>query len=289
MSLAVVTDSTSSLPAERAAAAGVVVVPLHVVIDGSDHAEGPDLPAETVAEALRSRRRVTTARPSPQAFLRAYERAAEYGAEAIISVHLSGDLSGTFASAELAAHDAPVPVRVVDSRTVGLATGFAVEDAGRCARAGMALDEVVDRVTRRCAASSTRLYVDTLEHLRRGGRIGGAAALLGSALAIKPLLSVVDGSVAPLEKVRTAGRALARLEELSLEAAQDLPPWAEGVDVAVHQLAAEPRARELADRLAARIGTEVDVVEDSAVIGAHVGPGALSVAVVPREAGPTGD
>ena len=122
-------------------------------------------------------------------------------------------------------------------------------------------------------------YVDTLEHLRRGGRIGAAAALVGTALAVKPLLHVVDGRIAPLEKVRTASKALARLEDLAVQRAADDP-----VDVAVHHLAAGEKAAALAERLRSRLPQLVDlhVSEVGAVVGAHVGPGLLGVVVSRR-------
>jgi DegV family protein with EDD domain len=135
-------------------------------------------------------------------------------------------------------------------------------------------------------------YVDTLEYLRRGGRIGKAGAMLGSALAIKPILGLRDGQIVPLERVRTSSRAIARLEELAVDAAQAAGTAdaggaggnGGGVDVAVHHLDSPERAERLAERLRARLGpgTEVVVVELGAVVGAHVGPGTLAVAVVPR-------
>ncbi len=121
--------------------------------------------------------------------------------------------------------------------------------------------------------------MDTLEYLRCGGRIGAAQAFLGSALAIKPLLHLVDGRIQPLEKVRTATRAICRLEEIVVEQAGDRP-----VDLAVHHLAAPERAAALAARLRARIPAvgEAYVAEVGAVIGAHVGPGLLAVVLAPR-------
>ena len=120
-------------------------------------------------------------------------------------------------------------------------------------------------------------YVDTLEHLRRGGRIGKANALLGSALAIKPILGLKDGSIVPLERVRTSSRAIARLEDLAESAAAS-------VDVAVHHLDSAERAERLAERLRPRVHglADLSVVELGAVVGAHVGPGTLAIAVSPR-------
>jgi DegV family protein with EDD domain len=191
-------------------------------------------------------------------------------------VHLSAALSGTGDSARLAAqHVAPdIAVRVVDSGSVGMGLGFDVIAAAEAARAGGTLEQVA------CAAESadttTLFYVDSLEHLRRGGRVGATSALVGAALAVKPLLVVRDGRIALLEKVRTFSRALSRLEELVVAAAGE-----HAVEVAIHHLAAPERAARLEAelRLALPHLTELYVSEVGAVVGAHVGPGLLGVVV----------
>jgi DegV family protein with EDD domain len=157
--------------------------------------------------------------------------------------------------------------------------GFAVIAAAEAASSGAAADEVVAAASSTAAATTTLFYVDTLEHLRRGGRIGAAAALFGTALAVKPLLHVVDGHIAPLEKVRTASKALARLEDIAAGIAGDAP-----VDIAVHHLAAADKATALADRLRGRVPglSSMHVSEVGAVVGAHVGPGLLGVVVSRR-------
>jgi DegV family protein with EDD domain len=282
MPVAVVTDSTASLSAAAAGADDVIVVPLQVVVDGTAYAEGVDIHPADVAAALRAHRSVTTSRPSPQLFLDAYTRAAEGGADAVLSLHISAALSGTCESAVLAARESPVPVDVVDSASMGMGLGFAVLDAARRARAGATLGEVGAVARARAAGTTAYFYVATLEHLRRGGRIGGASALLGSALAIRPLLVLDEGVIEPLEKVRTSARAMARLEELAVGAAQA----ADGpVAIAVQHLDAADRAERLAQRL--RIGvpgvSEVVVAEVGAVVGAHVGPGLVAVVVSPLQ------
>jgi DegV family protein with EDD domain len=277
----VVTDSTAMLPAELAVERGIVVVPLQVVI-GGDVFDEDAATSEMVAGALRARTTVSTSRPTPSALLEVYERAARAGATGILSIHISGDMSGTFESAQLAARDASVPVVTIDSRQVGIATGFAVLAAVDVLDAGGSVDEAADAARSRAAGASSLFYVDTLEYLRRGGRIGAAAALFGSALAVKPLLRIVEGRVGTLEKVRTKARALARLEELAVQAAEGRQ-----VDLCVAHLASPDRAAELTGRLAARLGDslgERDVWcgELGAVLGAHVGPGTLAVCVSPR-------
>jgi DegV family protein with EDD domain len=251
---------------------------VQVVVGGQPFDEGTEISPSEVAEALRSWSVVTTSRPSPERFARAYAAAAEAGATAIVSAHLSGDMSGTFDSAALAAREAPIPVVVVDTRRVAMAMGFAVLEGARAAEAGADVETVAQAVRDRAAASSALFYVDTLDYLRRGGRIGAATALVGQALAVKPILELVDGRVAPLEKVRTTSKALARLEELVVERAAGRP-----CDIAVHHLDAPARAEALAGHLVSRlVDSRVLVGEVGAVVGAHVGPGMVAVAVSPR-------
>ena len=277
--VAIVTDSTAYLPDVLVSEYGIDVVPLQVVIAGTAYDEVPSGAGDIVAEALRGWRPVTTSRPAPTMFAAAYQRAADAGCSAVVSVHLSGQMSGTVDTARVAAAEAAVPTQVVDSRSLGMGLGFAVLAAARAAASGAGPDEVAEVARRRAASSSVVFYVDTLEHLRRGGRIGAAAALVGSALAVKPLLTLVDGHIQPLEKVRTAGKAIARLEELAVGHAGARP-----VDVAVHHLGGQARADVLAERLRARLPElgELCVSEVGAVVGAHVGPGMLAVVVSPH-------
>jgi len=283
MATALVTDSTAYLPPDLVDDLDVRVVPLHVVVGGREHREGVDITTGEVAAALRAFTPVSTSRPAPAAFLEAYEAAARGGADSVVSVHISSELSSTLGGAELAAAQSPVPVTVVDSRALGMAMGHAVLAGARAAARGAEAGAVADLVRRTCEASSVVFYVDTLEYLRRGGRIGRAGAMLGSALAIKPILGLREGHIVPLERVRTASRAIARLEELAAEAAEDAGRSGRGVDLAVHHLDSPERADRLVERLTSRLpDVSVRVVELGAVVGAHVGPGTLAVAVVPR-------
>lgn len=280
MATALVTDSTAYLSSELIEKHGIGVVPLHVVVGGQECREGVDIAPGEVAEALRSFRPVSTSRPSPQAFLDVYREAAEKGADAIVSVHISADMSSTIGSAQLAANQSPVPVTVIDSRSMGMAMGYAVLHGAALAARDVTAEEVAEAVRARCTAATVVFYVDTLEHLRRGGRIGKANALLGSALAIKPILGLSGGSIVPLERVRTSSRAISRLEDLAVEAAAA----AGSVDVAVHHLDSAERADKLAERLRSRVDGlgDLTVVELGAVVGAHVGPGTLAIVVSPR-------
>jgi DegV family protein with EDD domain len=285
VSVAIVTDSTASLPGELVASHGIWVVPLHVVLGGQQFSEGVDVTTAEVAAALRKFTAVSTSRPSPQAFLDAYQAAAVSGHEAVVSVHISSDMSGTVESAALASSRSPIPVEVVDSRSMAMAMGYAVLSAATAAQRGQDAKTVAAIASSRAKAATVIFYVDTLEHLRRGGRIGAASALLGSALAIRPLLALSDGHIKPIEKVRTSARALSRLEELALKAVDAAGET--GVDIAVHHLDSQDRAGDLVDRLRTRVPSTATVilVELGAVVGAHVGPGTIAVAVSPRPDG----
>jgi DegV family protein with EDD domain len=287
-----VTDSTSSLSPSTADRGDIVIVPLQVVIDGvsrpeslgaADPASAVVTPAE-VARALRAGRVVTTSRPGPAAFVNVYRELAGAGFDAIVSAHLSRAVSGTIDAAAVAAPDAPVPVTVVDAGTVAMATGFAVLAGARTARSGASAEEVAQAVERSAAASTTYFCVADLEHLRRGGRIGAAAALVGSALAVKPLLTVQNGTIQPYERVRTTARAHARLAELAVAALAKAAAAHPGVDVAVHHLDDLTAAERLAHALQGKMPLpgEVVIAELSAVLGVHVGPGTLGVVISPR-------
>ncbi|WP_226345318.1 DegV family protein [Agilicoccus flavus] len=285
-SLVVVTDSTAGLAAPVAARAGVEVVPLHVVVGDDEFTEGVDVDRTALAASLR-KGRVSTSRPSPLAFLTLYERLAQEGATRIVSAHLSAQLSGTCEAARLAARVAPVPVRVVDTGSIALALGYAVlagAEAARRVPAGVEATQeeaadVADLITRRAAASQVLVYVHTLEYLRRGGRIGAAASLLGGALAVKPLVALVDGHLEPVEKLRTASRALARLVDLTVHAATVAPG---PVRLAVQHVEADARAASVAAELRAHLpGVEVEVAEVTAVVGVHLGPGMVATVVAP--------
>ncbi|MEU1625129.1 DegV family protein [Streptomyces sp. NPDC020096] len=277
--VAIVTDSTAYLPQEALTRHHITVVPLTVILGDEVLEEGTEGSARSVATALQRRRPVTTSRPGPEQFVAAYRAAADAGASAVVSLHLSAEFSGTYDAACVAAESAPVPVRVVDTGMVAMALGFPVLAAAEAAESGGTADDAVAAAEKRAAGTSAYFYVDTLDYLRRGGRIGAAQALLGSALAVKPLLQLAEGRIQLLEKVRTASRAIARLEEIVAERAGQAT-----VDIAVHHLAAADRAEALAERLRARVPrlAELHVSEVGAVIGAHTGPGLLGAVVSPR-------
>jgi DegV family protein with EDD domain len=276
--VAVVTDSTAYLPDGVADRLSVRVVPLQVVLGGRSGAEGSEVTPAEVAAALAAWVPVSTSRPTPAEFAAVYRDALDGGASAVVSLHLSRELSGTWDSARLAAAEVDSGlIRVVDSRSAAMGLGFAVLAAAQAAAAGGTAEQVYAAAVSTAERTTTLFYVDTLEHLRRGGRIGAAQALLGTALSVKPILHVREGRIVPLEKVRTVSKGIARLEALAVAAAGDGP-----ADVAVHHLAAAERAALLAQRLRARLpaARQFYASEVGAVVGAHVGPGVLGVVVV---------
>ena len=278
--IGIVTDSTSSLSPDDAEREGIVVVPLQVIIGADVFTEGEDVTSDMIAEALAGFVPVSTSRPAPDEFLAVYERLAAEGAASIVSVHLSSRMSGTLDSARLAAEQASVPVTCIDSTQVGVATGFAAGRAAQARDAGADVVGVAEAARSAGETSTTLLYVDTLEYLKRGGRVGSAAALIGSALAVKPILTITDGVVVPLERVRTQAKALTRLEAMAVEKAG---ACADGFDIGVQHLASLATATAVAERLATALGRDtIPVDEVGAAIGAHVGPGMISVTITPR-------
>ncbi len=282
MPVAVVTDSTAYLPAAVIEKFGIEVVPLYVVLAGRSGREGSDISPADVAQALSVRgQSVSTSRPTPGDFVAAYRQCLSAGADRLVSIHLSAELSSTADAARLAASQVGEHlVSVVDSRSTAMGMGFAVMAAARAAAEEADAATVVDVARDTAAATRTFFVVDTLEHLRRGGRIGSAAALLGTALSVKPVLHVREGRVVPLEKVRTSARAVNRLVQLAVGVA-DGP-----VAIAVHHLAAPERAERLATELRQQVPelTVLFVSELGAAIGAHVGPGAVGDVVAPSPA-----
>jgi DegV family protein with EDD domain len=271
MPVAVVTDSTAYLPAGHA----LTVVPLTVVINGVSELD--TAPAD-LAEALSQRRvTVTTSRPAPEQFMSTYRRLLDAGAPGIVSIHLSAELSGTVEAAAFAAREVGDRVAVVDARSTGMGLGFPALVAAAAAAEGADLQGVRQAAHDAIGRTTTLLYVDTLEFLRRGGRIGAASALLGTALSVKPILHIADGAIVVRDRVRTASRGLARLVDLAVEAAGE-----SDVDVAVHHLGSAQRAAALSEALTTRLGTRIQAsytTEVGAVVAAHVGPGLLATVI----------
>lgn len=271
----VVTDSTACLPPAGDGVVAPVVVPLRVVAGEESWREGVDITPEEVAARVAAGERLSTSQPAPTEFAAAYRDLAADGARAVVGVHLSGALSGTVEVAAGAGQRAMIPVQAVDSRTVAMALGFAALEAARCAAEGHDAATVAGRARQVAESSTTVFLVDSLDHLRRGGRLSAPAAALGTALGVRPILGMRDGVIEMTQRVRTRRAATDRLVELAARRAATC----EEPGVAVHHLGVPERADELAARLAAETGVEPVVTPVSAVLGAHVGPGALAVVV----------
>lgn len=277
--VAVVTDSTADLPTELVETLGLRVVPLSVTFGDQVLISGITLGHDEFYRRLATATRLpTTSQPAPAWFEEAYADCADDGYEAVVSLHCSAALSGTVSLARDRAARAELPVTVVDTRLVGGALGLAALAAHRVAAAGGSVASVVAGAERVRDRALSLLIVDTLEYLRRGGRLTGAQAVVGSALRVKPLLHLTDeGRLEVRERTRTWGRALDRTAELVVELAAGGP-----VDVLVAHAVAPDRATQLWDRLDGR----VDVRERlqaviGPIVGTHVGPGAVEVVAVP--------
>ncbi|MGY0002818.1 DegV family protein [Micromonospora sp. I033] len=278
MPVAVVTDSTAYLPPELVRAHRLTVVPLTVVLNGAEGLEGVETFPDDATRVLSGRRvTVSTSRPAPEQFAQVYRELLAAGADGVVSVHLSAELSGTVEAARLAATEIGERVTVVDSRSTGMGLGFPVLAAAAAAAGGADLSGVRQAALDAVDRTTIFFYVDTLEFLRRGGRINAAEALLGTALSVKPIMHMPDGTIVVRDKVRTASRGVARLVDLAVEAAGDAQ-----VDLAVHHLGAPQRAEQLVAALTERLGDrlhETHVSEAGAVVAAHAGPGLACVVV----------
>ncbi|MDT7726034.1 MAG: hypothetical protein QOI21_2610 [Actinomycetota bacterium] len=275
--VAVVTDSTAGLPPELAARWGIRVVQIQLQV-GSGIDDENRFDRAALIHSLKSGEAVSTTPPDAGAFFWAYQDAVASGATAIVSLHLSGKLSATVDAAREAAQQINVPVYVMDTGTANMSMGFAAISAGRAAAAGAPADRVAGAAEYRCSTSRELIYVDTLEYLRRGGRIGGAQAMLGTAFSIKPLLTLQDGEVAPLAKVPGTKRARARLVDFAVRHAAG-----RAVDLAVSQFGHDEQVIWVAEQLRKRLpqAQEPLLVEASMVLGAHLGPGSLGISVSP--------
>ncbi|MEW6771966.1 MAG: DegV family protein [Bacillota bacterium] len=273
--IAIVTDSTADLPAETARKLGITIVPLKVIFGQEVYRDGVEMDTATFYKRLRAGEMATTSQPSPGEFEAAY-RELLAKAETIISIHISRDLSGTVNAAEAARSLLPdADITVIDSRLVARALGLLVQAAARAAREGKSRDEILGLITKLMQEIRVFFCVDSLEHLRRGGRIGGAQALLGTILNIKPILTLRDGIIQPFEKVRGHRIALRRLAEIVFQEAGPQP---------VTCLIVEGDNREAADALTNLLsglppGSTVEVGRVGTVVGAHAGPGVFGVVI----------
>jgi DegV family protein with EDD domain len=277
--VAVVTDSTADLPSALVESIGLRVVPLSVTFGDESFIAGVTLSREGFYERLAASDRIpTTSQPAPVWFEEAYADCVDDRKDAIVSIHCSSVLSGTVGLARDRGARMPIPVEVVDSRLVGGALGLAALAAHRVAEDGGSVEAVVAAAERVRAAARSLIVVDSLDHLKRGGRVTGTQAAVGTAMRVKPLLHLThEGRVEVLERTRTWSRALDRVTERAVAAAGGAP-----VDMVIVHAVAPGRADELTERLMARLEVrEHHRTLIGPIVGTHVGPGAVGVALVP--------
>lgn len=273
MTVHIVSDTASDLPPDLAARNNIELVPLTVRFGAEELVDRRDLTtAEFWARVSTSPVLPETAAPSPGAFEQAYRRAAEGGADGVVCVTISSSLSATYEAARLGAEAAAgaVPVRVVDSRAVSMAEGTVALAAARLAADGASMEEVAAGAEEMVPRTRTYAALDTLENLRKGGRIGAAQALLGSMLSIKPIIEVAGGKVEPESKQRTRGRSLRYLAD---KVRQSAP---------VENLAVLHGSAPDLDELLGLLSDicprdQIIVGEVGAVIGTHAGPRVIGV------------
>lgn len=279
MSIAIVTDSTAGLNPHDLPDF-MEIVPIHVIIDGDTFQEGQDIRTADVAKSIAAGADVSTARPSPQTFADVYSRLIAAGAEAIVSVHLSAELSSTYESARVAAAEVSVPITVIDSASIGRALGYAALAGAAVRDSGGDHQQIAGAINEALHSSTVTFYVPTMEYLRKGGRMGRSAALVASALAIKPILQVQKGQVELRERVRTASRALQRLTALSVDLVQDhQQAHSDNPVVTVHHGPADQDAQKVKSVIKEDTGVDVELVSLGSVISAHAGPNCVGVVV----------
>lgn len=278
MTVRIVTDSTSDIPLPQAEKLGITIVPLTVFFGGDAYLDGVELDNASFYKKLASSKDLPrTSQPSPAAFQVAYTRLIQEGADAILSIHLSSKLSGTYQSACTARDSLPqdeknVPIEIIDTQSISGGMSHAIIAAAKEARNGANLETLKALVLDRLARTRLLAAVDTLEYLKRGGRIGAAGALLGNMLSVKPIISVRDGEVFLVERPRTRSKAYTRIAQLVGE----MGP----IDSLTLIESNEEVGQQLAEALKATYHGTMDKQKFGAVLGAHAGPGIVGVSVV---------
>ena len=277
----IITDTTACLSPEFARRYHIPVIPQIINFGNDSYQEGSQIDNATFMERLSQARELPkTAAPPPEFFVQEYKRLQPSG-ETILCIHPSADLSGTVRSASVSARDIPgVDIRVIDTRVIGSPLGTMVECASRWSEEGLEVDTIISRLKDMTRCCRIYFLVATLDYLARGGRIGGAAALLGSVLQIKPILHLRDGRVDQYVRERTYRRALARLQEIFYDQA---PHDGSGFASVMHA-GVPDQGYALAESLKPVAGqTEIPVVDVPPAIVTHGGPGILAAAFFIKE------
>jgi len=276
MAVKIVTDSVADLPSQVVNELGITVVPLNVRFGTEVYRDGIDLTAEQFYDRLVHGKTLSvTSVPSPGTFAEAYDKLAE-GTDEILAIILSSKLSGTY---EVALQSRGLMkrkcrVEVIDSQWAVMAQGFIVIAAARAAQAGVSLDEVIDIARKTMPRVDMRAAFDTLEYLKRGGRIGKAQALMGSMLRVNPLITLKDGVLEPAGRTRSRAKAIDYLYDFAMG-------YSHIEEIAVEDAACSDDAELLVDRLSSKFPKErIYRSKTTPVIGTHTGPGLLLVAVL---------
>lgn len=273
--IAVVTDSTSDLAPDVAAANSITVVPLHVSFGGQEFRDGVDLSVAALMEQMATSSQLPViTHPSAETFEEIFRNLADTHDEVLV-ITLSSRLGETFQSAQLAAEAVGhlITATVIDSATISVALGSQVLQASKLARAGSSMAEIQAALASEADLFETVLFVDGLEHLRKGDRIGKATQLLGTMLQLRPLLRVEEGQIVPFERTRTRSRAISALVDF----VRDVDAISE---VTVLYTSTPDDAQSLAEQISEATGLgAIPTVQVGPVIAAHLGPGTLGVSL----------
>jgi DegV family protein with EDD domain len=278
MAVRMVTDSTVDISPEQAKALGITVVPLTVFFGDEAYLDGVELDSASFYRKLAASKALPrTSQPSPAAFQEAYLRLIDEGADAILSVHLSAKLSGTYQSACTARDTLPesvkkIPIDIVDSQNISVSMSLPIMQAAKEGREGLGLEEIKAHLLDTLARTHILAVLDTLEYLKRGGRIGGARAFLGNMLSVKPIVSLKNGEVVAVEQPRTRSKAYERVAQLVNEMGT-----IEHISVAE---SSEEVGQQLVQVLRKTYQGELPIYKLGAVLGTHTGPGTAAVAVI---------
>ena len=275
MATRIVTDSTCDLPSERLKELGIEVIPLYINVEDQTYKDRVNLSREEFYQRLPGwKKPPTTAAPGMDVFSSVYRSLAEGGADEVLSIHISESLSATVSVAKAAAEQTrEIPVTVLDSRQLSLGTGFLVESAAEMARSGASAREIVDGLESQITRSHVFAALETLEYLKRSGRMHWALAGIGGVLQIKPILQMYDGQPSVL-RVRTEAKALDQVRSLL----QDRAPFEKVALVHTHAPEKAQRLQALCSDLVTQ--DRLLSVDITPVIGANIGPGAVGFAVI---------
>src|SRR5579875_1751809 len=282
MVVRIVTDSTVDISPQQAEELGIVIVPLTVFFGDEAYLDGVELDNASFYRKLAASKALPrTSQPSPAAFQAAYMRLIDEGADAILSVHLSAKLSGTYQSACTARDTLPenvrkIPIDIVDSQNISVSMSLPIMQAAREAREGLGLEEIKVHLLDTLARTRILAVLDTLEYVHRGGRIGGARAFLGNMLSVKPIIALKDGEVVAVEQPRTRSKAFARVSRIAV----DTGP----IEQIIIAESDEQVGKSLAESLKAVYPDDAPYYKLGAVLGTHTGPGTVALIFVTQKA-----